>query len=307
MMVAFTMMALGLNIVVGYAGLLDLGYVAFYAVGAYTAGWFASQQFDQVTFHFLSSVPNTQPGIHVTMWLVLIAAGLLTMLAGIIIGLPTLRLRGDYLAIVTLGFGEIVPQVVNNGDSFGGFDLTHGTFGIAPIDSVGFPILSFTGLPEELPDLAEPRALVLRRRVRAPPDHGLLHRPPPRLAARARLDRDSRGRDGRRGDGRPADAHEDVVVRDRGVLRGRRGRVLRQLQGRRLPGGLLLQHLRVHPLHGHPRRDGERLGRDRRRHDPLAISTSRVSRRSARRSRTPASTSTRRSTSSGSTGSSSSR
>jgi branched-chain amino acid transport system permease protein len=147
-MVAFTMMALGLNIVVGYAGLLDLGYVAFYAVGAYTAGWFASQQFDQITFHFFSSVPSTQPGIHVTMWLVLVAAGLLTMLAGIVIGLPTLRLRGDYLAIVTLGFGEIVPQVVNNGDDLGGFDLTHGTFGIAPIDSVGFPILNFTGLPK---------------------------------------------------------------------------------------------------------------------------------------------------------------
>ena len=79
------------------------------------------------------------------MWVVLIAAGLLTLLAGIIIGLPTLRLRGDYLAIVTLGFGEIVPQVVQNGDNFFGFDLTHGTFGIAPIDSVGFPILSFTG------------------------------------------------------------------------------------------------------------------------------------------------------------------
>ena len=74
--------------------------------------------------------------------IVLIAAGLLTMLAGIVIGLPTLRLRGDYLAIVTLGFGEIIPQVVRNGDSFGGFNLTNGTFGIAPIDSVGFPVLS---------------------------------------------------------------------------------------------------------------------------------------------------------------------
>ena len=61
-MLAFTMMAIGLNIVVGYAGLLDLGYVAFYAVGAYTAGWFASQQFDQVTIHFGSSVPNDLPG-----------------------------------------------------------------------------------------------------------------------------------------------------------------------------------------------------------------------------------------------------
>ena len=139
-MVAFTMMALGLNIVVGYAGLLDLGYVAFYAVGAYTAGWFASQQFDQVTFSFLSSVPDDQPGIHITMWLVLLMAGLLTLLAGILIGLPTLRLRGDYLAIVTLGFGEIVPQVVRNGDNFFGFDLTHGTFGIAPIDAAGLPV-----------------------------------------------------------------------------------------------------------------------------------------------------------------------
>jgi branched-chain amino acid transport system permease protein len=141
-MIAFTMMAVGLNIVVGYCGLLDLGYVAFYAVGAYTAGWLASQHFEQVTFHLGSSVDNDQVGIHVTMWIVLIAAGLLTMLSGIIIGLPTLRLRGDYLAIVTLGFGEIIPQVVRNGDSFGGFNLTNGTFGIAPIDPVGFPLLS---------------------------------------------------------------------------------------------------------------------------------------------------------------------
>ncbi len=149
-MIAFTMMAVGLNIVVGYCGLLDLGYVAFYAVGAYTAGWFASQHFEGVTIHFGSSVDNDQVGIHLSMWVILILAGLLTMLAGIIIGLPTLRLRGDYLAIVTLGFGEIIPQVVRNGDSFGGFNLTNGTFGIAPIDPVGFPILSAIGLPENL-------------------------------------------------------------------------------------------------------------------------------------------------------------
>jgi branched-chain amino acid transport system permease protein len=149
-MIAFTMMAVGLNIVVGYCGLLDLGYVAFYAVGAYTAGWLASQHFEQVTFHLGSSVNNDQVGIHISMWLVLIIAGLMTMLAGILIGLPTLRLRGDYLAIVTLGFGEIIPQVVRNGDSFGGFNLTGGTFGIAPIDPVGFPLLSTIGLPDNL-------------------------------------------------------------------------------------------------------------------------------------------------------------
>ena len=138
-MIVFTMMALGLNVVVGYAGLLDLGYVAFYAAGAYVAGWLASQQFEQVTFHFGSTALGRRAsGIHISMWLILIIAGLFTFLVGILIGLPTLRLRGDYLAIVTLGFGEIVPQFVRNGDSIGGFDLTHGTYGISPIDSLGF-------------------------------------------------------------------------------------------------------------------------------------------------------------------------
>ena len=136
-MLVFTMMAVGLNVVVGYAGLLDLGYVAFYAAGAYMAGWFASLQFEQVTFHFGSPVSSEQPGIHVSMWLILLLAGAFTLIVGILIGLPTLRLRGDYLAIVTLGFGEIIPQFVRNADEEGlGFDLTNGTFGIAPIDSV---------------------------------------------------------------------------------------------------------------------------------------------------------------------------
>jgi branched-chain amino acid transport system permease protein len=140
-MLVFTMMALGLNIVVGYAGLLDLGYVAFYAAGAYVAAWFASVQFEQVTFHFGSVGVNPAfPGIHVTPWLLLLVAGLFTALVGILIGLPTLRLRGDYLAIVTLGFGEIIPQFVRNSDDLHGFDLTHGTFGISPIDSLGFGV-----------------------------------------------------------------------------------------------------------------------------------------------------------------------
>src|SRR5215216_6951954 len=135
----FTMMALGLNIVVGYSGLLDLGYVAFYAAGAYTAGWLASGQFEQVNLHLGSSgISSDVNGIHVSLWLAFLIAGAFTAVTGILIGLPTLRLRGDYLAIVTLGFGEIVPQVVRNGDDFGGFNLTNGTFGINPIDSPGF-------------------------------------------------------------------------------------------------------------------------------------------------------------------------
>ena len=138
-MIVFTMMAVGLNIVVGYAGLLDLGYVAFYAVGAYTAAWFASLHFSQVSFHLGSvGISGEAVGVHLSIWLILLLAGALTAIAGILIGLPTLRLRGDYLAIVTLGFGEIIPQFVRNGDSISGFNLTNGSFGISPIDSPGF-------------------------------------------------------------------------------------------------------------------------------------------------------------------------
>ncbi len=149
-MVVFTTMAVGLNVVVGYAGLLDLGYVAFYAAGAYTAGWLASSQFSQFSFHVGDvGLSTDDPGIHVTMWLILVLAGVFTTVVGIAIGLPTLRLRGDYLAIVTLGFGEIIPQFVRNGDSIAGFNLTNGTFGISPIDSLGFGGLGDAiGLPD---------------------------------------------------------------------------------------------------------------------------------------------------------------
>jgi branched-chain amino acid transport system permease protein len=140
-MIVFIMMAVGLNIVVGYAGLLDLGYVAFYATGAYTAAWFASQQFANRNLHIgdVGVLPGLS-GIHITIWLLLLLAGVITAVAGVLIGLPTLRLRGDYLAIVTLGFGEILPQVARNGDNFfgTGFNLTNGPNGITPLDSLGF-------------------------------------------------------------------------------------------------------------------------------------------------------------------------
>ena len=140
-MLVFVMMAVGLNIVVGYAGLLDLGYVAFYATGAYTAAWFASEQFAHQKWHFGAvGIDPTLPGIHVTIWILLLLGGVITAVFGILIGLPTLRLRGDYLAIVTLGFGEILPQIARNGDNlFGtGVNLTNGPNGITPLDSPGF-------------------------------------------------------------------------------------------------------------------------------------------------------------------------
>jgi len=140
----YVIMAIGLNIVVGYAGLLDLGYVAFYAVGAYACAWFASVQFAGQDIKFGAvGVGSSTPGIHISIWVLLLLAALLTAVIGIVIGLPTLRLRGDYLAIVTLGFGEILPQVANNGDDLGGFNLTNGPNGITPIDAPGFFGVSF--------------------------------------------------------------------------------------------------------------------------------------------------------------------
>lgn len=141
----YILLALGLNIVVGFAGLLDLGFVAFYALGAYVVGWLASRHFNQVSISLGSTAQSISgeavPGIHLSFWLILLVAGAFTGLCGVIIGAPTLRLRGDYLAIVTLGFGEIIPRFFLNGDDLGGFDLTNGTIGIKAIDSPGFPFL----------------------------------------------------------------------------------------------------------------------------------------------------------------------
>ncbi len=141
----FVMLALGLNIVVGFAGLLDLGFVAFYALGAYVVGWFASTHFNGVSFSLGSTATSLSgeapDGIHVSFWVLLLLAGAFSAICGMIIGFPTLRLRGDYLAIVTLGFGEIIPRFFQNGDDLGGFNLTNGTIGIKAIDSPGFPFL----------------------------------------------------------------------------------------------------------------------------------------------------------------------
>jgi branched-chain amino acid transport system permease protein len=130
--------AIGLNIVVGYAGLLDLGFVAFWAIGGYTAGWFMSTFFNQISngIYFLSAAPPNQPGIHLNFWLVLVIAGCICAGAGIIIGAPTLRLKSDYLALVTLGFGEIIPQIFLNAEDIHGFNLSNGAKGIAPLDNI---------------------------------------------------------------------------------------------------------------------------------------------------------------------------
>jgi branched-chain amino acid transport system permease protein len=129
---AYVVMALGLNIIVGFAGLLDLGYVAFFAIGAYTAAYFGSAFW----------------GIHVNFLLILALAVAATAAAGTLIGVPTLRLHGGYIAIVTLAFGEIIGQVASNGGSielFGG-TLTSGPIGIGPIDRIELPVIGRFGV-----------------------------------------------------------------------------------------------------------------------------------------------------------------
>ena len=135
----FVLMALGLNIVVGYAGLLDLGYVAFWALGGYVAGWLMSGFWFNLNINiFGTPSPGLPEGIHLNFLLVLVAAGAFTALWGLIIGAPTLRLKSDYIALVTLGFGEIIPQVFLNGENIAGINFTNGTKGITPIDNIRF-------------------------------------------------------------------------------------------------------------------------------------------------------------------------
>lgn len=135
----FVILALGLNIVVGYAGLLDLGFVAFWAIGGYVVGWLMSSFFTGFSINILGHPPvGLEFGIHLSFWFVLVIAGFFCALWGIIIGTPTLRLKSDYLAIVTLGFGEIIPQVFINGENINGFNLSNGSKGITPVDGIGF-------------------------------------------------------------------------------------------------------------------------------------------------------------------------
>ena len=128
----YIMLALGLNVVVGFAGLLDLGYIAFYAVGAYAAALLSSPHLGDNFEWFKAAFPN---GLHIPIWVIVPLAAFLAAMAGIMLGTPILKLRGDYLALVTLGFGEIIRIFMNN---LGKDDLniTNGPRGIANIDPV---------------------------------------------------------------------------------------------------------------------------------------------------------------------------
>ena len=133
MALLYVLLALGLNIVVGYAGLLDLGYVAFFAIGAYMYALLASPHLSDTFPAIAALFPD---GLHLPIWLVIPAAAGLAGLLGVLLGAPTLRLRGDYLAIVTLGFGEIIRVFMNNLDH--PVNITNGPKGLGQIDSLSF-------------------------------------------------------------------------------------------------------------------------------------------------------------------------
>ena len=150
----YILLALGLNIVVGFAGLLDLGYIAFYAVGAYLFALLASPHLAENFPAVAAAFPH---GLHMPVWAVIPLGAGVAALAGVLLGAPTLRLRGDYLAIVTLGFGEIIRVFMNNLDAPA--NLTNGPKGINSIDpitiggvSLGEPlqVLGFTLAPVTL-------------------------------------------------------------------------------------------------------------------------------------------------------------
>jgi branched-chain amino acid transport system permease protein len=142
----YVLLALGLNIVVGYAGLLDLGYIAFYAVGAYMFGLLASPHLSE-TFPAIKAI--FAGGLHTPLWVVIPLGAAIAGVAGALLGAPTLKLRGDYLAIVTLGFGEIIRVFLNNLDA--PVNITNGPKGLLQIDSFKIPLLNFDfGRPGEL-------------------------------------------------------------------------------------------------------------------------------------------------------------
>jgi len=131
MALLYVLLAIGLNIVVGYAGLLDLGYVAFFAVGAYMYGLLASPHLFETFPAIAAMFPG---GLHMPLWVIVPLAAVLAGLFGMLLGAPTLKLRGDYLAIVTLGFGEIIRVFLNNLDQ--PVNITNGPKGLNQIDPI---------------------------------------------------------------------------------------------------------------------------------------------------------------------------
>ena len=235
----FVLLAIGLNVVVGLAGLLDLGYAAFFAIGAYTYAFGASDF----------------TGLHIPFWFMLPVGALVAVVFGVLLGAPTLRLRGDYLAIVTLGFGEIVPVVFLNSDTY-----TNGTNGITalaqpePLRPVRHLRLR---LHRSVALLATILALIAIALV-------LLYRAAG-FAPRARLGGAPRGRAGGGQHGHQHGHDQAARVRHRASTAGLAGVFFASKLSLGQPRPVRVHRLVHRPRHGGARRHGQHLGRGGRR------------------------------------------
>ena len=265
---AYVIMALGLNIVVGFAGLLDLGYVAFFAIGAHVAAYFGSAFWANAAGGagialFVGEPVAGTPGIHLNFVIILVLAVVATAAAGVVIGVPTLRLRGDYIGVVTLAFGEIIGQVVSNGrqiELFGG-SLTGGPQGISAIDKIDLPFLERFGALDLRPWYWFALALVALMLF---------------VNFRLRDSRPGRAWIALRDDERAAASVGVPIVRTKllayGVgagLGGVSGRLPRVVPEHRQPAPVHVLVLDLHPRHGRARRAGLDLGRGGRRDRPV--------------------------------------
>ncbi len=247
LVLTYIMLGWGLNVVVGLAGLLDLGYVAFYAVGAYAYALLSKQ----LGLNFWESLP--------------IAGGCAAMF-GILLGFPVLRLRGDYLAIVTLGFGEMIRLVLLNGPDFG--LLKEGAKGIGDIPRPSFFGMQFTAAPREgvtafhqffnldfspIHRIIYLYYIILHPRLH----HQLVHAAHPQAADRAGLGGAARGRDRLQGPRRQSAEHQADRLRHRRHVRRVRRLVLRDAPGLHQPRELQLHGIGGHSGHRRARRHGQ--------------------------------------------------
>ncbi len=263
---AYAALALGLNIVVGFCGLLDLGYAAFFAIGAYAYGILTSWQITPHWSGFWSPfealglvqkvVQNGQALVHFTVsfWLMIPASGVIAAFFGVLFGAPTLRLRGDYLAIVTLGFGEIVPIVVRNWTG-----LTNGAAGLNGIASPTLFSYHF-GID------ATPYYYVGIGICRLP---DFCEHPPAREPDRPRLDGHPRRRNRGERHGHQPDPLQAARLRHGRRFRRHGGHLLYRQAADRDAGHVRLSGLRHDPRHGRAGRPRQRLGC--RRSVPIAL------------------------------------
>ena len=256
--IAYAVMSLGLNIVVGMAGLLDLGYVAFYALGAYSRRLVRLGVLLQAARPRAASRRSMSalPGIHLNFLLILVAAVVVCAVAGMIIGLPTLRLRGDYIAIVTLAFGEIIGVVAVNGQSIslgGGHDADRGQPRHPRGRRAVLPRLGTFSQLDLRPWYWLIFGILLDRALRQPAG--------PRLAARPGLGRAARGRGRGRLDGHPAGARPSCSpTRSARRSAGCPGRSSAPTTPWSTPASSV-RVLDLHPRHGDHRRARLDLGR----------------------------------------------